>query len=514
MNQGHYMSLRSSTPQATGMNTTSLLHNIPVDCSDDLPGDSIHDDKTNFDVDLNQGEQLPKGLPAGFISTMKSAMQVVLDDFKLELKSELRIDLRTTHENLKSELTAEIKATHDNAMKDLNLVKKDIKAAHDDVKLVKAQFQMQINSLTVSTEEAHNRIKDLEIENKALKEQIVGLEKNQDYFKAFQLKQMKENKTMLDKSVSLELYQRRENLVFEGISQDNNENCEEKVKYFLRNSFKLNDADNFRMVACHRMRPQKNKTPTPIICRFAFRSERQAVWNARKNLKGTKIFVKEDFPEEVLRKRAVLYPILKAAVRNKKKATLQADKLIIESRAYTVETLNELPPELNPAEISTVRANNVTAFFTAANPLSNFYPTPSLFIAGRKYETVEQYFQSEKASFGNNPGMASRIRLESNPAKCKAMGGQIQVAECEWLPRARDVMYRACKAKFTADPVARQFLFNTGSTTLAEAGPDTTWGTGAKLNDVNVCDLDKCPGKNELGKILQQIRDELKRDSS
>ena len=112
--------------------------------------------------------------------------------------------------------------------------------------------------------------------------------------------------------------------------------------------------------------------------------------------------------------------------------------------------------------------------------------------------------------FGNNPAMASHIRLESNPAKCKAMGGQIQVVEDEWLPRARNVMYRACKAKFNADPVARQFLLNTGSTTLAEAGPDRTWGTGAKLNNDNVCDVDNWPGKNELGKILQQIRDELR----
>ena len=75
-------------------------------------------------------------------------------------------------------------------------------------------------------------------------------------------------------------------------------------------------------------------------------------------------------------------------------------------------------------------------------------------------------------------------------------------------------MYRACKVKFETDPVAKQFLLDTGNTTLAEAGPDTTWGTGVKLNDDNVCCLDKCPGKNELGKILQQIRGELGHDPS
>ena len=37
------------------------------------------------------------------------------------------------------------------------------------------------------------------------------------------------------------------------------------------------------------------------------------------------------------------------------KARLKVDKLIVESRHYTVETLNQLPPCLNPAEIATHR---------------------------------------------------------------------------------------------------------------------------------------------------------------
>ena len=193
------------------------------------------------------------------------------------------------------------------------------------------------------------------------------------------------------------------------------------------------------------------------------------------------------------------------------KARLQVDKLIVESRQYTLETLNQLPPSLNPAEIATNRNEKYTAFFSKACPLSNFYPTPLLEIDGVKYDTVEQYLLSEKAYFANQPEIAQQIKESTEPAVCKRMGDKLAVKSEEWLSKAKDIVLKACRIKFHSDAGVRKFLMDTGDTTLLEAGPDKTWGIGVKWNDAKVLTDTSWKGENSLVTILMTVRDELKK---
>ena len=61
-------------------------------------------------------------------------------------------------------------------------------------------------------------------------------------------------------------------------------------------------------------------------------------------------------------------------------------------------------------------------------------------------------------------------------------------------------MYDVCKAKFTQNPNLAQLLIETGDATLIEGNnwDDVVWGV---CNGV---------GENRLGKILMQIRTEIK----
>ena len=125
------------------------------------------------------------------------------------------------------------------------------------------------------------------------------------------------------------------------------------------------------------------------------------------------------------------------------------------------------------------------------------------------WNTVEQYFQYQKAIFGECPDKARMIKLAEQPALCKKIGDSVQIEDPQWLPLAKNCMYEACRAKFLSDPIARSFLIATGDTKLAEAGPNTTWGTGIRLNDPKACIPHEWNGSNELGKILEAIRNEL-----
>ena len=64
-----------------------------------------------------------------------------------------------------------------------------------------------------------------------------------------------------------------------------------------------------------------------IIVRFSWYGERGSVLNNRSMLKGSNIYINEDFSDEMKKRITRLFPILKAARSKELKATLNKDKL-------------------------------------------------------------------------------------------------------------------------------------------------------------------------------------------
>ena len=57
----------------------------------------------------------------------------------------------------------------------------------------------------------------------------------------------------------------------------------------------------------------------------------------------------------------------------------------------------------------------------------------------------------------------------------------------------------------------RSYLTNTGSNNIAEASPtDTYWGIGLGLDSDDKADRTKWTGENHLGRLLCDLREELK----
>ena len=114
-----------------------------------------------------------------------------------------------------------------------------------------------------------------------------------------------------------------------------------------------------------------------IIVRFESYHERTQIWNRRRALKT--IYVSEDFPIEISRKRNKMRPILKAASKQpqyKKCTTLKGDKLLFNGQLLTVDKLHNLPEPIHPRTLSEVRSGNVLLFggmMSEYHELSNFY---------------------------------------------------------------------------------------------------------------------------------------------
>lgn len=66
-------------------------------------------------------------------------------------------------------------------------------------------------------------------------------------------------------------------------------------------------------------------------------------------------------------------------------------------------------------------------------------------------------------------------------------------------------------AKFTQNTSLRDLLLSTGSKRLIEATHDPYWGASALLGS-KLLKNGKWTGKNELGSIMEEVREELKRE--
>lgn len=371
-----------------------------------------------------------------------------------------------------------------NIMKDEILNK--IEQLHNDITGIR-QDMAKIAENTGEIDNLKEDIRELRTENDTLK-------KNYDYLK--------------EKLISMESYNRRENLIFQGVPVSKDENCLEKVKNIMKNKMHLHNdfVESIKVQRCHRLYEHQKKT-NKIIIRFLWFPDRETVWSARFKLAKSGYFLLEDFPQEIMNRRQSLIPILKRAKQLKKKCTMIQDKLIIEGKTFTFDNLKSLPQELNPAEAATRRSEEITAFFSEACPLSNFYRTP-ITIENNVYHSVEQYLQLQKAIFAEDVIAAAAIRKTKHPVECKRIAKDVNINnQQDWLQVAKDAVRRACTAKFTSNVVAKEFLLSTIGTTIAEASYDKIWGVGINLSDEKVFRKDDWTGMNLLGQILQEVRE-------
>ena len=80
-----------------------------------------------------------------------------------------------------------------------------------------------------------------------------------------------------------------------------------------------------------------------------------------------------------------------------------------------------------------------------------------------------------------------------------------------WEKTCRTVVKRGVKAKFQQNQDILSELLNTGNAILAECSPkDDKWGIGIDITDPTRFEIEKWSGKNYLGVILMEVRDELR----
>ena len=258
---------------------------------------------------------------------------------------------------------------------------------------------------------------------------------------------------------------------------------------------------------CHRLR-KTTSANADIIVRFSWYGDRESVWNNRSMLKGSDIYINEDFPEEMEKRRTRLYPIVKAARSKKMKATLNKDKLIVGGKTYQLETLDSLPEEIQPKTLATRETEHLVLFYGQDSCYSSFYPSQFM-IDGTNFVCSEQYYQYNKALRLGNNDIAEQIMKTDKAAEHHRLGKKLRVDGTIWSKAiAQQVMDAGTTAKFEQNLDLRRILMATGNKKFAECNMfDKTWGNGISLNHTIQT---KWSGENLLRTILASVRDSFK----
>jgi nicotinamidase/pyrazinamidase len=163
---------------------------------------------------------------------------------------------------------------------------------------------------------------------------------------------------------------------------------------------------------------------------------------------------------------------------------------------------------MNAAEVATelaaTKEPRCIKFYKVGEPygeFSNFAPFP-IELDGKVWPTSEHYFQAQKF-----PGTAYeiKIRMTPSPSTAAKLGrSRSYPLRADWEEVKDGIMYRAVLAKVLQHERMQRKLLATGSATLIEhTKNDCYWADGGDGT-----------GRNMLGQILMQIRQELQHQTA
>ncbi|MBQ6518502.1 MAG: NADAR family protein [Anaerolineaceae bacterium] len=143
---------------------------------------------------------------------------------------------------------------------------------------------------------------------------------------------------------------------------------------------------------------------------------------------------------------------------------------------------------------------------------SNWYHAEFDYPRGH-YINSEQYMMAQKVLTFRQYELANKIMEADDPAVQKKLGGtHFKEFDSEiWEQISYRVVRRAVRAKFMQNPDILEILLGTGNALLAEcSGNDTKWGIGIDIHNPDYKNVSNWRGKNYLGRILMEIREELR----
>lgn len=210
--------------------------------------------------------------------------------------------------------------------------------------------------------------------------------------------------------------------------------------------------------------------------------------------------------------------IVRGRVLDNEEFTAKERALLMGDAITDAEAKEKPKPKKRVLKAKVPKEEENAVFFFTGSPalndnrfLSNMYEAP-IQVDGITFATVEHYYQWSKAKKFGDVEMQAKILKTDSAKSAKAFGKKVKnFEEPAWSEMCVSVMETGVKAKFMQHPDLADKLRKTGSQLLAEADPRSKfWGIGTSFDTSKAKDSSRWPGKNRMGKILMDLRDQLK----
>lgn len=149
----------------------------------------------------------------------------------------------------------------------------------------------------------------------------------------------------------------KNNLVFTGLADRSNENCEQKLRHFIFEELGIEQFIEFGNV-------YSNNGARPIMVRFLYHNQKQMILENGYMFKNDRFGVHEQFPAKIVGRRHKLYPVMNDVKHQGKRVSLVRDRLYIDGELYNPiednsggNTLNTYTGNLNGPNV-TPQMNN------------------------------------------------------------------------------------------------------------------------------------------------------------
>lgn len=222
----------------------------------------------------------------------------------------------------------------ENAVRRMNSKVVSFEKRLDKTDIVVSGVEKSVEFICAQYDTVCNERKDEKMKLQNLDREFTAVKSDTKELKEMLLDMQKLNSELKEEVLDLKSRSMRDNLIFTNIPERPNVDTEDVLSQFLDNKLSIS---NVAFERVHRIRSKNpdirnSNKPPPIVAKFTFFKDREKVRKSGRLLKGTNYGIQEQFPEEIEKRRKPLYPLLRAARRDNKKAGIVKDRLFVEGR--------------------------------------------------------------------------------------------------------------------------------------------------------------------------------------
>ena len=254
------------------------------------------------------------------------------------------------------------------------LLAQQLEKIEEQIHNLEVSLKGPITKLETAVTEIHESLSFQNKETDDLKKQVKKLEET-----------VKEKENALQGEVDkLSLYVARENLLFIGLPETEGEDVNKVLSEFYINNLKMSheEVQNIEYQRAHRT---AGKNPRPMKARFVRYRDRDIIMKNAYQLKGTKLFVKEDIPKRMRELRKKQIPALVAARKAGKSAFFsksEPTKLYVNRIWLPVEQQKSFLASLEGSDRDQAGGASGGASGGAAMQLARPYKTETRIVSG------------------------------------------------------------------------------------------------------------------------------------